>query len=132
MTINRRRPHVGKGTSADATAAPTRTSAARNVTGRVRNSHIRFWRSEIRPKVVRSAADGTKGLRWSRPLFEALIEELHVDDSLEDLIGQRVTTLTRAQYPQAVALALILRHSWRDDDLADIVERVRPSGRRKV
>ena len=131
MKINRRRPHARKSTSAEA-GATARTSAARHVTGRVGSGHIRFWRSEIRPKVVRSAADGTKGLRWSRPLFEALIEELHVDDSLEELIGQRVTTLTKGQYPQAVALALILRHSWRDDDLADMVERVRLTGRRRV
>ena len=38
--------------------------------------------------------------------------------------GRRQAELQVRQYPQAVAVALILRHSWRADDLACILERL--------
>ena len=38
--------------------------------------------------------------------------------------GSRQAELQVRQYPQAVAVALILRHSWRADDLACILERL--------
>ena len=56
--------------------------------------------------------------------MEVLLEELYVDDGLEELLGKSPTELQVRQYPQAVAVALILRHSWRADDLACILERL--------
>ena len=53
-----------------------------------------------------------------------LLDELHVDDSLEALIGAPLHKLRRHQYPQAIAIALILRHSWRADDLTCVLERL--------
>ena len=47
-----------------------------------------------------------------------------MDDGLEELLGKAPSQLQVRQYPQAVAVALILRHSWRADDLACILERL--------
>jgi hypothetical protein len=57
-------------------------------------------------------------------LAELLFEELYVNDGLEELLGARVRGLQKRQYPQAIAMALILRHSWRADDLACILKRL--------
>lgn len=56
--------------------------------------------------------------------MEVLLEELYVDDGLEGLLGKPPNELQVRQYPQAIAAALILRHSWRADDLAFILERL--------
>lgn len=63
--------------------------------------------------------------------MEVLLEELYVDDGFEDLLGKSPTELRLRQYPQAVAAALILRHSWRADDLACILERLGMTNGRK-
>jgi hypothetical protein len=56
--------------------------------------------------------------------MDVLLEELYADDGLEKLLGNSPSELQVRQYPQAVALALILRHSWRADDLACILARL--------
>ena len=76
------------------------------------------WRRDVRPRAVRSAVAATASLRWSPSLMEVLVEELYADDGLEELLGKSPSELQVRQYPQAVAVALILRHSWRADDLA--------------
>ena len=63
--------------------------------------------------------------------MEVLLEELYVDDGLEELLGKSPSELQVRQYPQAVAAALILRHSWRADDLACILERLGMTNGRK-
>lgn len=82
------------------------------------------WRRDVRPRTVRSAVSATNSLRWSPSLMRVLIEELYVDEGLEELLGKPPKELQLRQYPQAVAVALILRHSWRADDLACILERL--------
>ena len=57
-------------------------------------------------------------------MIEVLLNELYVDDQLEELLAKTPRKLRSRQYPQAVALALILRHSWRADDLAWMVKRL--------
>jgi hypothetical protein len=56
--------------------------------------------------------------------LELLIEELYIDESIDDLLGEPPGDLPARRYPEAIAVALILRHSWRPDDLAWIVERL--------
>jgi len=63
--------------------------------------------------------------------METLLEELYVDDGLEGLLGKSPSELQICQYPGAVAAALILRHSWRADDLACILERLGMANGRK-
>ncbi len=82
------------------------------------------WRRDARPEALRAAAHRTRGLRWSASLLELLIEELYIDESLDDLLGEHPRDLPTRRYPEAIAVALILRHSWRADDLACIVERL--------
>ena len=82
------------------------------------------WRRDARPQALRAAVHRTKGLRWSASLLELLIEELYIDESIEALLGEHPHALPTRRYPEAIAIALILRHSWRADDLACIVERL--------
>ena len=81
-------------------------------------------RIRARPEAVRVAVRRTRGLRWSASLLELLIEELYIDESLDDLLGEHPRDLPARRYPEAIAVALVLRHSWRADDLACIVERL--------
>jgi hypothetical protein len=62
-------------------------------------------------------------------LLEVLTEELYIDESIDDLLGEHPRDLPTRRYPEAIAVALILRHSWRADDLAWIVERLGLKGR---
>ena len=71
---------------------------------------------------MRLIAHGTKNLTWNRRLLGLLLEELHVDDLFFDLVGPR--GLPTKRYPQAVAIAVALRHSWRPDDLFGIARKV--------
>ena len=57
-------------------------------------------------------------------MLELLIEELYIDESIEALLGEHPHALPTRRYPEAIAVALILRHSWRADDLVCIVERL--------
>jgi hypothetical protein len=48
-----------------------------------------------------------------------LLQELHADDELFDLIGSPAA-ISRTRYPQVIAFAIAFRHSWRRDDLFSI------------
>jgi hypothetical protein len=85
----------------------------------------RRWRRDTRPESIRAAVSATKRIRWTRPLIEAVLEELYVDDHFEELIGRAPGDLRPGQYAQAIAVALILRHSWHPDDLTCILKRLR-------
>jgi hypothetical protein len=64
-------------------------------------------------------------LKWSRSLLLLLLEELYVGDEFDALVG-RPEQLSVAQYPEAIAVAIALRHSWRLDDLERIVRDLVP------
>jgi hypothetical protein len=64
----------------------------------------------------------------SARLLELLIEEMYVDDGIEELLGDCLHDLPKRRYPQAIARALLLRHSWRADDLACLIERLGLTG----
>jgi hypothetical protein len=85
----------------------------------------RRWRRDVRPTAVRAAVSATKALRWSRTLIEAVLEELYVDDQFDELLGRAPVDLRPGQYAQAIAVALILRHSWHPDDLACMLKRLK-------
>ena len=59
-------------------------------------------------------------------------EDGHVDQSVEEVLDKQLRALPRRRYPQAIAVALILRHSWRADDLAWILRRLTRSAVRGV
>lgn len=73
------------------------------------------------------AAEEAESMTWSSSLLRLLLDELYVDDLFADLMGQPPASLSTGQYPQAIAVALLLRHSWRPDDLASFAGRLRLS-----
>ncbi len=93
-------------------------------TSRRPDAETRRWRRNARLKSVRAAVAATKALRWNRRLIEAVLEELYVDDHFEELLGRAPGDLRPGQYAQAIAVALILRHSWHPDDLACMLKRL--------
>lgn len=82
------------------------------------------WRQDARSQALRSAVSATKAIRWNPRLLAALVEELHVADLTEELLNVRLPYLDKRRYPEAIAAALILRHSWRADDLRWILQRL--------
>src|SRR4051794_31020649 len=74
------------------------------------------WRQDRRLHALVRFARRTIHLRWSPRLMQLLLDELIVGDELESLIGQP-RKLRMNRYPQAVAVALALRHSFREDML---------------
>jgi hypothetical protein len=50
---------------------------------------------------------------------------LYVDDHFEELLGRAPGDLRPNQYARAIAIAVILRHSWHPDDLACTLKRLK-------
>ena len=88
------------------------------------------WRRETRVKALRALAERARGLSWSPVILEALLAELHVDDQVVALVGEPRSLSVRA-YPQVIAVALALRHSWRHDDLSALIRRLRLPPRKR-
>src|SRR3954449_7948891 len=78
------------------------------------------WREELRPQALRLFAARTATLPWSRALLKLVVRELYPDDLFAELIGN-LDRVPRRRWPQVVALAVALRHSWRQQGLAQIV-----------
>jgi hypothetical protein len=95
-----------------------RTNAHR--AGAHENAPVLDWRRDVRPHVLRDLAERVSGLTWTRPLLFALLDELYVNDEFDRLIGP-LGSLALRDGPRLAALALLLRHSWDPDDLADLV-----------
>jgi hypothetical protein len=84
---------------------------------------ITHWRRHSRLAVLRKLAEAASGLTLNRRLLDLLLEELHISDDFDVLVG-RVAHLPASQYPRLLAIALLLRHSWRPDDLARTAKRL--------
>ena len=78
------------------------------------------WREEFRPRALRLFAARTATLPWSRALLKLVVRELYPDDLFAELIGN-LDRVPRRRWPQVAALAVALRHSWRQHGLAQIV-----------
>lgn len=85
-----------------------------------RRDDLADWRHLTRPVILENFLTRTGDLRWSRELIDLLLDELHVGDEFDGLIS-RVPPSAQVNYPQLVALALVLRHSWFPEDLARII-----------
>ena len=81
------------------------------------------WRRELRPRAMRLMAARTRHLAWSRALVSVLLDELQPDDLFTEIVGAP-NRITPSRFPQAVAIALLLRHSWRQVDLTRIARRL--------
>ncbi len=102
----------------------TRRQERATRSGTSRRSGRRGEWSLQRRKLLRLLVARTRKVRWSANLVTVLIEELYVEEEFNTLLGDP-EILPLRRYPQAVALALALRHSWRPNDLACILRRLR-------
>ena len=84
------------------------------------------WREELRPRALRLFAAHTTKLQWSRALLKLVVHELYPDDLFSELIGN-LERVPRRRWPQVIALAVALRHSWRQDGLTRLVQSLRIS-----
>src|SRR5919198_3952258 len=84
------------------------------------------WRDEVRPRAMRLFAARTARITWSRALLKLVVGELYPDDLFPQLIGD-LNRVPRRRWPQVLAIAVALRHSWRRDSLARIARRLRIS-----
>jgi ParB/RepB/Spo0J family partition protein len=82
-----------------------------------------LWRTELRPRALRLIASRTAKLPWSRGLIVTLLDELNIDATFIELVG-RPQGLPKRRYPQAIAVALALRHSWRREDVVKLARRL--------
>jgi hypothetical protein len=95
-------------------------TGTRRITSAARRDDLTDWRRLTRSIILADFLDRTRDLGWSRELIDLLLEELHVSDEFDDLIG-RLPSTAQANYPQLVAIALVLRHSWFPEDLAGLI-----------
>ena len=82
------------------------------------------WREELRPRALRLFAARTTKLQWSRALLKLVVHELYPDDLFSELIGN-LERVPRRRWPQVIALAVALRHSWRQDGLTQLARSLR-------
>ena len=82
------------------------------------------WREELRPRALRLLAARTTKLQWSRALLKMVVHELYPDDLFSELIGN-LDRVPPRRWPQVIALAVALRHSWRQDGLTRLVRSLR-------
>ena len=83
-----------------------------------------WWRRDRRAQALRAIASECVTLRWSDGLLRLLLEELQIEDDFMSLLGEP-STIPVSHYPQAVAVAIVLRHSWRADSLEGIAGRIK-------
>jgi hypothetical protein len=81
------------------------------------------WQRELRPRAMRLIAARTRNLAWSRALVSLLLAELQPDDLFTEIVGTP-NRIRPSRFPQAVAIALLLRHSWRQVDFTRIAKRL--------
>jgi hypothetical protein len=103
-----------------ATSAQAKTAARRR---RIERTALADWRQRRRGRALKNLARLTFDLRWSPAVFSLLLEELQIGEEFEKLVGDPARVPIR-RYPQALALAVVLRNSWRPDLLAGVGTRL--------
>lgn len=81
------------------------------------------WRNVERSHAIRLIAERTASLKWSPMLIRLLFEQIGVDDLFVEVLG-RPDRLASKRYPQAVAVALALRRSWKREELLTFSKRL--------
>jgi hypothetical protein len=89
------------------------------------------WRDQLRPSAMRIFAARSAKLPCSRALLKLLVEELYPDDLFTELVGN-LDRVPLRRWPQIVAIAVALRHSWRRDGLARVARRLHVSLKTKT
>ena len=94
-----------------------RSTSLQETTSTPERVQVDDWRRHGRLDDLRVLAQGATGLALSRGLLHALLEELHISDDFDVLVG-RVARQPASRYPRLLAIALLLRHSWCPLDLS--------------
>ena len=81
------------------------------------------WRRTFRLHLLRLFAERTTTLAWSRTLLNLLLDELHTERLFTELVGSP-SHLPVSRHPQAIAVAIALRHSWQPDQLTRLARRL--------
>ncbi len=81
------------------------------------------WRRKVRPQWLERLAACAAKLAWNQQLLLVLLEELWIDEAFVDLVGEP-SQLPEERYPEAIGTALLLRHSWRPEDLIDLAQKL--------
>ena len=76
---------------------------------------------DCRLQALADFAQTARGLKWTKPLFLLLLDELYVGDEFDEIIGPP-ERLPAARHPEAMAFAVALRNSWRPDALAGVAD----------
>ena len=84
---------------------------------------LQRWRAESRVPALKQFARRTASLKWTRALFLLVLEELSIGDEFDEILGNP-EKISPARYPQAVAMAIALRYSWRPDYLAEVASQL--------
>ena len=84
---------------------------------------VQHWRQHHRGDVLQELADDAHSLGWTRGLVTTLLDELHVTDEFDRLVGP-ISRVPASQFPRLIAIALLLRHSWSLDDLSRTGKRI--------
>ncbi|MCL4849444.1 MAG: hypothetical protein KJ066_23070 [Acidobacteria bacterium] len=99
------------------------TASPRSTTWTPAGVQIVDWRRHGRLDALRALAERAGGLMWSRRLLHALLDELHLGDDFEALVG-RVARLPASHNARLLAIALLVRHSWCPRDLSRTATRI--------
>jgi hypothetical protein len=71
---------------------------------------------------VTRCGNPTSTTQATSSLIATLLDELNIDATFTELVGRPAGLATR-KYPQAIAVALSLRHSWRREELVKFAKR---------
>jgi ParB family chromosome partitioning protein len=107
------------GSSADQTAVDEARRAQAEKEAKRREAEER-WENELRPRALKLIATRTAKLRWTPELLELVLARLTSGAQLEEFVSTK--KLPAARYPQALAVALAVRVSWRRESLFELVK----------
>ena len=86
-------------------------------------SERRDWVEVPRRQFLEELAAAASTVRLGRDLFLTLLEELGVDETFVALLGEP-KRIPKSRFGHAIAVLLLLRHSWRPDDLEECANRL--------
>ena len=84
---------------------------------------VQHFSQHHRDDLLQELAEGAHGVKWTRRLVTTLLDELHVTDEFDRLVGP-ISRVPASQFPRLIAIALLLRHSWSLYDLSRTGKRI--------
>ena len=106
-------------------ARPERRSA-RSTRRSLYGRHDDHWLRRDRARKLSDFVRRIDRLDWNLTLLQTLLEELYCDDADDGVAAYlgNLSALPANRYPQAIAMALALRHSWQAADFDRLLSRL--------